>query len=422
MSNVSRTRCFITAIIALFLLLSASLVLTGCGNRDASSSSIVYEGIWKCSGVEYDGKNVSSEQLIEDGSYVTTATAVIAINSGEWAISTDCRREITEYKWSVNKGDVLFNLYDQVAFRLEPSDGKLVTSASGDGMRFVFEKVAEEDELTRVQFDGFSMEAPLEMSLQEPDVSTHTMFYLPTTDMYLAVFSDPAEGQTAETILRELQEKGYPSLQMVSADGIDMVLDTSMDFGDSHAVNLHFVSGGNKYTVVLDYNDANADVFGDWVTDYYKTIKLGGEGNAVFENSLLPPSIDAAESSKGGSSAATPGVNAKKPSANSIPDGAISWKDASSHIGEIVTVYGKVVDVDYESGANGAPTFMDIGASYPDTNRVTAVIWGENRSRFTPSPKALYEGKTICVTGEIYVYNGACNIEVESPSQIEVIQ
>lgn len=297
-----------------------------------------------------------------------------------------------------------------------------MTSASGDGMRFVFEKVAEEDELTRVQFDGFSMEAPLEMSLQEPDVSTHTMIYLPTTDMYLAVFSDPAEGQTAETILRELQEKGYPSLQMVSADGIDMVLDTSMDFGDSHAVNLHFVSGGNKYTVVLDYNDANADVFGDWVTDYYKTIKLGGEGNAVFENSLLPPSIDAAESSKDGLSAATPGVNAKKPSADSIPDGAISWKDASSHIGEIVTVYGKVVDVDYESGANGAPTFMDIGASYPDTNRVTAVIWGENRSRFTPSPKALYEGKTICVTGEIYVYNGACNIEVESPSQIEVIQ
>lgn len=161
MSNVSRTRCFITAIIALFLLLSASLVLTGCGNRDASSSSIVYEGIWKCSGVEYDGKNVSSEQLIEDGSYVTMATAVIAINSDEWAISTDCRREITEYKWSVNKGDVLFNLYDQVAFRLEPSDGKLMTSASGDGMRFVFEKVAEEDELTRVQFDGFSMEAPI---------------------------------------------------------------------------------------------------------------------------------------------------------------------------------------------------------------------------------------------------------------------
>ena len=60
-----------------------------------------------------------------------------------------------------------------------------------------------------------------------------------------------------------------------------------------------------------------------------------------------------------------------------------------------------------------------IGASYPSTDRVTCVIWNENRGNFPSSPEVYYKGKNIRVTGTLYVYNGGLNIEVSSPSQIE---
>lgn len=107
---------------------------------------------------------------------------------------------------------------------------------------------------------------------------------------------------------------------------------------------------------------------------------------------------------------------------SSAEKNAISWKKAGQHIGEVVTVKGPVVGVKFARSSKGRPTFLNIGAAYPDSNRVTAVIWEENRGKFSPSPEALYRGKTICVTGEVYVYGGACNIEVTSPSQIEVVE
>lgn len=104
-----------------------------------------------------------------------------------------------------------------------------------------------------------------------------------------------------------------------------------------------------------------------------------------------------------------------------IPEGAISWTDARSYVGKTVTVYGPVEGTNYAKSANGGPTYIDIGADYPDTNRVSAVIWAEDRDTFPSAPESLYDGKNIVVTGEIYIYDGACNIKVTSPSQIQVL-
>ncbi len=104
-----------------------------------------------------------------------------------------------------------------------------------------------------------------------------------------------------------------------------------------------------------------------------------------------------------------------------LPSDAIRWNDASSHVGETITIYGSVVGAEYASSSNGRPTFLDVGVAYPNKNRLSITIWGKNRAAFSPSPEALYEGKTICVTGEVYLYNGVCNIEVTSPSQIQVL-
>jgi len=100
------------------------------------------------------------------------------------------------------------------------------------------------------------------------------------------------------------------------------------------------------------------------------------------------------------------------------PPDAISWDEAKNHIGERTTVYGPVVDTRYASGSSGKPTFLNMGNPYPDPNRFTVVIWGENRGKFYQPPEDYYDGKTIYVSGLIVPYDGAAEIEVTSPDQI----
>lgn len=106
---------------------------------------------------------------------------------------------------------------------------------------------------------------------------------------------------------------------------------------------------------------------------------------------------------------------------SNLPENAVDWLMAPQHVGETVSVYGPVVDSEYARTSNGQPTFLDLGTFYPDPDRVSVVIWGKNRGNFSPSPEALYEGKRICVTGEVYVYDGVCNIEATSPDQIKIL-
>ncbi len=101
------------------------------------------------------------------------------------------------------------------------------------------------------------------------------------------------------------------------------------------------------------------------------------------------------------------------------PSGAINWHEAKDHIGERTTVYGPVIGTRYASTSSGQPTFLNIGRDYPQPNRFTVVIWGENRANFPQPPESYYLGKTIYVTGLITEYNGVPEIEVEGPSQIQ---
>jgi len=96
----------------------------------------------------------------------------------------------------------------------------------------------------------------------------------------------------------------------------------------------------------------------------------------------------------------------------------ISCYEAKNHIGERTTVYGAVVDTHYASGSSGKPTFLNMCYSYPDPNRFTVVIWGENRGKFSQPPEDYYDGKTIYVSGLIVSYDGVPQIEVTSPDQI----
>jgi hypothetical protein len=98
----------------------------------------------------------------------------------------------------------------------------------------------------------------------------------------------------------------------------------------------------------------------------------------------------------------------------------IEWDETADHSGEILTVFGPVVDTTYSSSADGRPTFLNIGKEFPDPERFTVVIWGDDRPKFPDSPEQFYRGKEICVRGLISEFQGSMQIEIDDPSQIEI--
>ena len=95
---------------------------------------------------------------------------------------------------------------------------------------------------------------------------------------------------------------------------------------------------------------------------------------------------------------------------------SISVNEAAAHVGEYATVCGQVASTNYASQANGQPTFLDMGRAYPN-QLFTVVIFGSDRGKFG-SPEASFQGKAICVTGEIRPYRGKPEIVLHDPSDL----
>ncbi len=100
--------------------------------------------------------------------------------------------------------------------------------------------------------------------------------------------------------------------------------------------------------------------------------------------------------------------------------GIISCSKAKNYIGERKTVCGTVIDARYASTFDGKPTILNLCKTYPHPDRFNIVIWIQNRGKFPEPPEDYYKGKTICVTGVITQYKGTPQIDVKSPSQIQV--
>jgi len=91
-------------------------------------------------------------------------------------------------------------------------------------------------------------------------------------------------------------------------------------------------------------------------------------------------------------------------------------EEAAKHVGETVTICGLVASAKFAGQARGGPTFLDFGKPYPNAI-FTALILGSDRAKFGTPEKAV-QGKQVCVTGQIQLYQGKPQIILNDPKQL----
>ena len=95
--------------------------------------------------------------------------------------------------------------------------------------------------------------------------------------------------------------------------------------------------------------------------------------------------------------------------------------EAHEIVGEEAVVCGQVMQVATPKGIRGNPTYINMGARYPN-HPFTVVIWGRDAMKFPMGTLKSYEGKQISVTGLVEEYQGKPQIVVKEVEQIVVIE
>ncbi|HMI78629.1 MAG TPA: hypothetical protein VK484_07535 [Ferruginibacter sp.] len=95
-----------------------------------------------------------------------------------------------------------------------------------------------------------------------------------------------------------------------------------------------------------------------------------------------------------------------------------SWGEVSQHIGDSVTVCGKVDDMRYFESSKNSPTFLNTGGKYPN-QLLTLVVWGDVRKQFKDNIDGL-KGKQVCITGRLILYKERPEIIIGQPEQISI--
>jgi hypothetical protein len=96
----------------------------------------------------------------------------------------------------------------------------------------------------------------------------------------------------------------------------------------------------------------------------------------------------------------------------------LSPQEAKNHIGETATVCGLVSGTHYAASSRGNPTFINVGAPYPN-QPFTILIWGEDLPKFDPQPST-WDGKRVCASGTITAYRGRSEIVAKTAGQINI--
>ena len=98
------------------------------------------------------------------------------------------------------------------------------------------------------------------------------------------------------------------------------------------------------------------------------------------------------------------------PPAESRTGDGIAWNEAIDYAGTVQRVCGPLAG----TGNSEDDIFLDLGRDYPDPERFQLVIW--DIGSIDPIPL----GATVCASGQISLYGGVGEIELDSASAVEI--
>lgn len=99
---------------------------------------------------------------------------------------------------------------------------------------------------------------------------------------------------------------------------------------------------------------------------------------------------------------------------------AIAWSEVHHRVGETVKTAGPITRVTYSPEVNGSPTWIEVGTSFPDPDRLTLLIWGNDRSEFEHLLTQDVIQKKACIEGEVSQYRGSVQIQLQNATQLKV--
>ncbi len=116
----------------------------------------------------------------------------------------------------------------------------------------------------------------------------------------------------------------------------------------------------------------------------------------------------------------------KQPPVVQTPAGAtcnnpILWQQARENIGQTVAVVGPLMKVTIRKGVPGNPTWVDVGGVFPSTQRLTVVIWGDDKYAFPMVMPGQLDGMSVCIIGKITIFKDTPQIVMTTASQFNLM-
>ena len=99
-------------------------------------------------------------------------------------------------------------------------------------------------------------------------------------------------------------------------------------------------------------------------------------------------------------------------------DNPVDWTQAGQHAGKTVAVRGPVVRVTQRADIRGGPTWIDVGEAFPTPNRLTLLIWNDQRPAFEQLLSSDLRDRGVCAIGQIRMYEGRPTLTLKSPAQL----
>lgn len=91
--------------------------------------------------------------------------------------------------------------------------------------------------------------------------------------------------------------------------------------------------------------------------------------------------------------------------------------EASKHVGEKVSVCGKIYGGRFFENGKNQPTLLNMGDKFPN-NPLTVVIYGEMRTKLGYKPEEKFLDKELCLIGTVTLYKEKPQIVIEEATQI----